>query len=188
MTRYLPARHYLWLGVTALLLAVFSGWVGRIFPLAFIPAGFFVLTAGFLFLMAFRTGIEIHEGYLSIGRRIIPWIDIRRLDRTGWISPLVVRLTLFDDSRLLLIYSGDLDDCNSLLRHLRRLSRDALIDGIPYRQYWGEVLASSAERKQVPPPRYRILKPEDEAEVERLYQRLKTVGNLDQKKNSTDEK
>ena len=36
-------------------------------------------------------------------------------------------------------------------------------------------------------PRYRILRPEDEAEVERLYQRLKTVGNLDQK-NSTDEK
>src|SRR5260370_26912808 len=35
-------------------------------------------------------------------------------------------------------------------------------------------------------PRYRILRPEDEAEVERLYQRLKTVGNLDQK-NSTDE-
>jgi hypothetical protein len=29
--------------------------------------------------------------------------------------------------------------------------------------------------------------PEDEAEVERLYQRLKTVGHLDQK-NSADEK
>jgi hypothetical protein len=115
-------------------------------------------------------------------------MDIRRLDRTGWISPLIVRITLFDDSRLLLIFPGDLDSCNSLLRHLRRLSRDALIDGIPYRQYWGEVLAPAAsERKQVTQPRYRILRPEDEAEVERLYQRLKTVGNLDQK-NSTDEK
>ena len=115
-------------------------------------------------------------------------MDIRRLDRTGWISPLIVRVTLFDDSRLLLIYPGDLDSCNSLLRHLRRLSRDALIDGIPYRQYWGEVLAPGGERKQTAAcPRYRILRPEDEAEVERLYQRLKTVGNLDQK-NSTDEK
>ena len=91
--------------------------------------------------MAFRPAVEIHEGYLAIGKRIIPWMDIRRLDRTGWISPLIVRITLFDDSRLLLIYPGDLDSCNSLLRHLRRLSRDALIDGIPYRQYWGEVLA-----------------------------------------------
>ena len=99
-----------------------------------------------------------------------------------------MRITLFDDSRLLLIYPGDLDSCNSLLRHLRRLSRDALIDGVPYRQYWGEVLApGGSERKQPPSPRYRILRPEDEAEVERLYQRLKTVGNLDQK-NSTDEK
>ena len=48
------------------------------------------------------------------------------------------------------------------------------------------MLASGGERKQAPPPRYRILRPEDEAEVERLYQRLKTVGNLDQK--NTDEK
>jgi hypothetical protein len=70
---------------------------------------------------------------------------------------------------------------------MRRLSRDALIDGIPYRQYWGEVLAPGNERRQATLPRYRILRPEDEAEVERLYQRLKTVGNLDQK-NSTDEK
>ena len=115
-------------------------------------------------------------------------MDIRRLDRTGWMSPLIVRITLFDDSRLVLVYPGDLDSCNRLLRHLRRLSRDALIEGVPYRQYFGEVLAAGAERKPAPPPRYRILKPEDEAEVERLYQRLKTVGNLDQKKNSTDEK
>ena len=70
---------------------------------------------------------------------------------------------------------------------MRRLSRDALIDGIPYRQYWGEVLTPGAERAQNQAPRYRILRPEDEAEVERLYQRLKTVGNLDQK-NSADEK
>jgi hypothetical protein len=73
-----------------------------------------------------------------------------------------------------------------LLRELRRHSRDALIDGVPYRQYWGEVLPQG-ERKQAPTPRYRILRPEDEADVERLYQRLKAVGNLDQK-NSADEK
>jgi hypothetical protein len=114
-------------------------------------------------------------------------MDIRRLDRTGWVSPLVVRITLFDDSRQVLLYPGDLDACNALLRHLRRSSRDALIDGVPYRQYWGEVLAPVAESARALPPRYRILRAEDEAEVERLYQRLKTVGNLDQK-NSADEK
>lgn len=189
MTRYLPARHYLWFGIAAIVLAAVSGWFGLTLSLslAYIPAGMFVATAAMLLILAFRPAVEIHEGYLSVGRRIIPWMDIRRLDRTGWISPLIVRITLFDDSRFTLLYAGDLDSCNSLLRHLRRLSRDALIDGIPYRQYWGEVLATPGDRKQGPPPRYRILRPEDEAEVERLYQRLKTVGFLDQK-NTTDEK
>jgi hypothetical protein len=188
MTRFLPARHYQWFGIAAVALAGLIGWAATTLalPLAYVPAGLVLLFSGLLLFLAFRPAIEIHEGYLSIGSRIIPWMDVRRLDRTGWISPLIVRVTLFDDSRLLLVYPGDLDSCNSLLRHLRRLSRDALIDGIPYRQYWGEVLAPS-ERKQASLPRYRILRPEDEAEVERLYQRLKTVGNLDQK-NSTDEK
>src|SRR6476659_224204 len=187
MTRYLPARHYRWFGISAVVLAGLCTWLGTELHIAYVPAGLFLLTAGLLFFLACRPAIESHEGYVSVGTRIIPWMDIRRLDRTGWISPLIVRVTLFDDSRLVLVYPGDLDSCNSLLRHLRRLSRDALIDGIPYRQYWGELLAASGERKQAPPPRYRILRPEDEAEVERLYQRLKTVGNLDQK-NSTDEK
>jgi hypothetical protein len=188
MTRYLPARYHLWFGISAVGLAGLSGWLGSTYQLAYIPAALFGFTAAGLFLMAFRPAMEVHEGYLAIGKRIVPWMDIRRVDRTGWISPLIVRITLFDDSRLLLVYPGDLDSCNSLLRHMRRLSRDALIDGIPYRQYWGEVLAPGNERRQVqaPAPRYRILRPEDEAEVERLYQRLKTVGNLDQK--NADEK
>ena len=188
MTRYLPARYYLWFGISAVVLAGLCAWLGLNFQLAYIPGALFLLTAAALFVMAFRPAIEVHEGYLAIGKKIVPWMDIRRLDRTGWLSPLIVRITLFDDSRMLLIYPGDLDSCNSLLRHLRRLSRDSLIDGIPYRQYWGEVLASAGEHKQAhpPAPRYRILRPEDEAEVERLYQRLKTVGNLDQK--NADEK
>jgi hypothetical protein len=187
MTRYSPARHYLWFGITAVVLAAMAGRLGWDWAPAFIPAGLFLLTAAGLLAMAFRPVIEVNEAYLSIGKRNIPWMDIRRLDRTGWISPLILHLTLYDDTRILLIYPGDLDSCNSLLRHLRRLATDALIDGIPYRQYWGELLSPGPERRQMQsPPRYKVLRPEDEAEVERLYQRLKTVGNLDQK--STDEK
>jgi hypothetical protein len=174
------------MGIVAVVLAGGCGWLASQFPLVYIAAGLFILTAALLFTVAARPAIEIHEGYLSIGKRVIPWMDIRRVDRvTGWASLLVVRITLFDDSRLLLVYPGDMDSCDSLLRHVRRLSRDALIDGIPYRQYWGEVLSPAGERKQPPAPRYRILRPEDEADVERLYQRLKTVGHLDK---STDEK
>lgn len=186
MSRYVPARHYLSFGVVAIALAGFSGWLGMDWAPAYIPAVLFLLGSVLLLMMGLRPAIEIHEGYLAVGKRVVPWIDIRRLDRTGWISPLIVRITLFDDTRLTLVYPGDLDSCNSLLRHLRRLSRDALIDGVPYRQYWGEVLSPGGDRKLVPPPRYKVLLPEDEAEIERLYQRLKTVGNLDQK--NTDEK
>src|SRR5437899_12299905 len=170
MTRYSPARQYRWFGLSAVVFAAACGWFGMQLPLIYVPGSLFLLTAGLLFFLAFRPAIEVHEGYVSIGARIIPWMDIRRLDRTGWISPLILRITLFDDSRVILVHPGDLDSCNSLLRHMRRLSRDALIDGIPYRQYWGEVLAPGSERKQSTLPRYRILRPEDEAEVERLYQ------------------
>ena len=187
MTRYVPARHYLTFGITALALAAFSGWLAIELRVAFVAAGLFLLSALFLLTLAFRPALEIHEEYLAIGKRRVLWMDIRRLDRTGWISPLILRLTLFDDSRVLLVYPGDLESCNGLLRNLRRLSRDALIDGVPYRQYWGEALNPGPERRQLPSPRYRLLRPEDEAEVEKLYQRLKTVGHLDQK-STTDEK
>lgn len=185
MTRYLPARHYISFGIVALGLAVFAGWLGMEWHGAFIPAGLFLASAALLLALAVRPPIEVQEAYLSIGKKLVPWMDIRRLDRTGWLSPLIVRLTLYDDTRITLVYPGDLDACKSLLRTLRRMCRDSLIDGIPYRQYWGEVLTTSGERKLLPAPRYRLLLPEDEAEVERLYQRLKAVGHIDPK--SSDE-
>jgi len=184
MTRYLPARHYISFGIVALGLAVFSGWLGIEWTPAFLPAALFLASAALLLSLAVRPPVEIQESCLVIGKRVIPWIDVRRLDRTGWLSPLVVRLTLFDDETVRLIYPGDLDSCKSLLRSLRRMCRDALIDGIPYRQYWGEMLTLSGERTQVASPRHRLLLPEDELEVERLYQRLKSVGHIDPKKSS----
>lgn len=188
MTRYLPARHYITFGITALALGMISAWVGVAYSaLSFIPAGIFVAIAIALLVLALRPAIDVQDAYLSIGKTCIPWMDIRRIDRTKWHSPLIVRMTLYDDSRITLIYPGDIESCKSLLRTLRRMAHDALIDGIPYRQYWGEVLAPTAERKQLSSPRYRLLLPEDEAEVERLYQLLKTVGHLDPK-NTGEEK
>jgi hypothetical protein len=185
MMCYLPARHYLTFGIAAFALAAFSGWLGLGWPPAFIPCFLFLVSGSVLVYLAYRPAIEIHPHHLAIGARTIHWLDIRRVDRTAWVSPLMIRLTLFDDSRVLLIYPGAMDSCQTLLRHLRRASRDALIDGVPYRQYWGEMLAASPDSKTA--PRYRLLRNEDEAEVERLYQRLKTVGHLDQK-SSSDEK
>ena len=66
------------------------------------------------------------------------------------------------------------------------MASGALIDGVPYRQYWGEILGPN-EARQLDAPRYRVLRQEDEEEVERLYFLLKTVGHIDPR-NSGDER
>lgn len=159
--------------------AVFCAWVGLEWGLSWtIAAAAFGLTAAAMLALAARPAIEIHESHLQIGRRVIFWSEIRRLDRTHWNTPLVVRLTLADGRQMRLLHPGDADSAASLLRHLWRYSRQALLDGVPYHQFWGE---PPAPRKlQAPRPRP-LLRPEDEEEVERLFQRLKTVGRIDQR-------
>lgn len=186
MTCYSPSRHYLTAGLVAVGLAVFSGWVAWNWTPAYIAAVLFLITGSILIGLALLPAIEIYEHHLAVGKKVVPWNEILRLDRTSWISPLVVHLTLTGDRRMRILYPGDIDSGKSLLRHLRRCAKDALIDGIPYKQFWGELLPTSADRRQVPSPRYPLLRAEDEAEVERLFQRLKTVGHLDPK--GSDEK
>ena len=185
--RYTPSRQYLTAGLVAAALAVISAVFATEWIIALVGAILFLLSALAVMLLAFRPTIEIQEQFLVVGRRAIPWIDVRRVDRTGWISPLAVFVTLASDERMLLVYPGDLDAANSLLRHLRRNSREALIDGIPWVQFWGESVPAPAEKKELPSPKYQLLRTEDEMEVERLFQVLKTVGHLDTRQPS-DEK
>jgi hypothetical protein len=184
MTCYSPSRNYLTAALVAVGLAVFSGWVAIEWPPAWVAAALFIATAGLLLVLALQPAIEVYEHHLAVGKRIIPWSDIRRLDRTSWMFPLVVQLTLTGDRHVTLVYPGDIDSGKSLLRHLRRCARAALIDGIPYKQFWGEALPSQ-DRRQFASPKYQLLRPEDEADVERLFQRLKAVGHLDK---TSDEK
>ncbi len=186
MTRYVPSRHYLHAGLVAVLFGLFSVWCALRWPPAFIAAGLFAASAAILLYFARRPAIEVHESQLRIGDRNIPWPEIRRLDRAGSHSVLIVNITLYDNSHLLLVYPGDVDSVDTLLRQLRRNAREALIDGVPYREFWRDK-TSPAGSRMMPSPRYRLLRPEDEAEVERLYQRLKSVRHLDPD-NSTDEK
>ena len=209
VARFAPSRRYLVMAIVAVCGTALSVWsalrwdpawlldaapwmphgLGAAFsPAWFAPAWFapgwiaaalFAIPAVALFFLAFRPAIEIHETHLEIGRRQIPWAEIRRLDQTGWNVPLLISLTLSQERRVLLIHPGDFDSSSSLLRHLRRHSREALLDGVPYRQFWGE--PPSAAPAQIAPPRYPLLRPEDEDEVERMFQRLKSVGHLERR-------
>jgi len=95
-------------------------------------------------------------------------------------------LTLSDKSHILVIYPADQNSASGLLQDLRRYSREALIDGVPYRQFWGEATPVAAAKKQLPAPRTPLLLPDDEAEVERMFQRLKSMGHLEEKTSSED--
>ena len=189
--RFTPSQHYLPATVLAFAAALFSTWWGTHWTPAYIPAGLLFLIAGLLLYAVLRPAIEVYDVHLAIGTETIAWNQIRRIDRTGWVSPLVLYLTLLNERRIQIVYPGDADSGQALLRYLRRNSREALIDGVPYRQFWGEILPAppvnppTAERKPVlTSPKYRMLRTEDEEEVERLFQRLKAVGHLDPKNQS----
>jgi hypothetical protein len=185
MTRYLPSKQYQYAGVAAMALALVCACVATQFSLAWIATGLFLATGSLLLLLAMMPAIEVHDTHLAIGERVIAWDEIRRLDRTGFVSPLIVNLTLSSGRRVLVVYPGGLEASNTLLRHLRRMTREALIDGIPHRQFWGEAIApegqaqGQSQRRALTSPKYQLLRPEDEADVERLYQKLKSVGHFD---------
>jgi hypothetical protein len=199
LARFTSSRVYVSLTLFAVGGALFSAWNALRWAPSWIAAASFALSALVLAAVTIRPVIEIYETHLAIGRRVIPWRDVKRVDQTGWNTPLVVILTLQDRQRIHILYSGDLDSSTSLLRHIRRFSREALLDGVSYREFWGELAAvarSSAPAKTASPEaadkdtsvplRYPVLRSEDEEEVERLFQRLKSVGHLESK--NSDEK
>jgi hypothetical protein len=168
--------------------ALVAGSIALRFSQVWIGAGICVLLGIFAAALALRPMIEVHETHLMVGRQGIGWQEIQRVDRTHWTTPLVVHLTLVGERGLWLVHAGGPESASSLLRHLRRYATQAKLDGIPYPQYWGEPKPAKSEQKRpVAPqalPRYPLLQPEDEAEIERMFQRLKSVGHLDSRADS----
>lgn len=188
MSRYLPSRTYLYASLVAVALGVLSAAIALRFWAASGPAILFFITAAALFYFYRRPVIEVHPSHLAIGNERFPWNQIRQVNHTGWFAPLVLYLTTQDGRRLMLQYPGDLESATFLLREIRQMSQMALIDGVPHREFWR--MENAAPEEQPAPAsatratrhRYPILAPGEEEEIERLYQRLKTVGHLDHPK------
>ncbi|MFM2126086.1 MAG: hypothetical protein RL328_2537, partial [Acidobacteriota bacterium] len=151
-----------------------------------VAAVLFALTALLTLFLAVRPVIDVYESHIEIGARKIDWSEIRTVDRVSvlssepWSAPLLLRLGLASGEDFMVFHAGDVDSCVSLLRHFYRSSRAALLDGVPYNQFWGE--PATASQPPVPLaqlPRPRLLLPEDEDDVERMFQRLKAGGRLD---------
>ena len=135
-THYKPAKYFLWFGIAGLFLALLA--------VLLITPGYFVLTlllltSGVCLAMACQPVIEVHSDHLLLNSSIIYWPAVRRINHTGFMAPLILRLTLADGTSRLLIYSGDLHSCQDLLVSVLRLADQSLIDGLPYRDFWAAV-------------------------------------------------
>lgn len=191
MSRYLPSTTYLRAAIVAFVFAAASGYIAQMSLAAVVPGVLLLASSACLFYLYSRPAIEIHATHLVVGLERYTWNQIRVLDHSGWLAPLVVKVGLQDKSSFRLIYPGDLDSATMLLRELRRNADSAMIDGVPHREYWRTTEVDVPEDAPTPrqrmtggvtdKPKYPLLSPGEEDEVERLYQRLKTVGHLDSK-------
>lgn len=183
IAQFRPSRRYALLTLLSLAAAGASAWAAVQWGWTWMVATVLLAATGVVMLvLATRPRIVVREGGLQIGDRTIFWNEIRRVDRIAfgggdpWPAPLVLRLTLLGSEVVLVLHSGDAGSCMSLLRHVYRSARRASLDGIPYTDFWGEPVTPEP---QLSLPRPRLLLAEDEAEVERLFRRLKASGRID---------
>jgi hypothetical protein len=130
--------------VVALVGALVSAWAGTRWSadgwryVSYSVSALFVVTAGLITALVLRPLVDIFETHMVVGRRELTWNSIRTVDQTSWVSPLTLRIGLENGESFLLVYPGDPDSAAGLLRHIRRYARQSLLDGVPYRQFWGE--------------------------------------------------
>jgi len=177
---FVPSRVYVragWATLAGSLLCVLGGFRE---PVALIPGLAFAAIAAALFWLASRPPIRIGETQFNIGERAIAWREVREINRSRFVSPLVLRLRLTNSRQKVLIYPGEPESVQRLLTGLRRNSQLATFDGVTYRDYWTWCTLNSPEgHNPLLAQPVRMFSAEDEAEVERLYQKLKAVGRLD---------
>jgi hypothetical protein len=177
---FVPSRVYMragWATLGGSLLCVLGAFRE---PVALIPGLAFAAIAAALFWLASRPPIRIGETQFNIGERAIAWREVREINRSRFVSPLVLRLRLTNSRQKVLIYPGEPERVQRLLTELRRNSQLATFDGVTYRDYWTWCTLNSPEgHNPLLAQPVRMFSAEDEAEVERLYQKLKAVGRLD---------
>lgn len=158
-------------------------------PAAWIATGALAASALIALVLGLIPAVEIDEAFLKQRRKPIPWKSVYQVERLLR-NPLVIRLTLASREETLVIYSGSRDAREALLHDVRLMARGAVIDGVPYREFWGGgPVHSPVEegRRQSRPRRYPLLLADDEAEIERLFQQLKTVGHIEPNKSPDEE-
>ena len=177
---YRPSRLYAragWIAVCGTVACVLCGLRA---PLAFIPGGLCALTAGILFWLSTRPTIRVGESQFNIGERAIAWREVREINSSKFVSPLVLSLKLTNSRRKLLIFPGEPERVAHLIAQLRKSAYLATFDGVAYRDFWtwASLTGLPGDTPVMEQP-VRMLAQDEEDEIERMYQTLKTVGRLD---------
>ncbi len=180
-----PSRLYARVGWAALAGSAICVLCGFRAPLAFIPGFLCAITSAILFWVAARPPVRIGETQFNIGERAIAWREVREINSSRFVSPLILRIKLTNSRRKTLIYPGDPERIARLMFQLRKNSHLATFDGVAYRDYWTwtSLAGMGRDTPNLDQP-VRMLSPDEEDEIERMYQKLKTVGRLDSR--STD--
>lgn len=177
---YLVSRLYARIGWAALggsAICLVCGWRA---PLAFIPAFLCAVTATALFWLASRPTIRVSDTQFNVGERTIAWREVREINGSRLVSPLVLRIKLTNARKRLIVFPGEPERIARLIYQLRKNSYLATFDGVAYRDYWtwSSMTALRGDSPSLEQP-VRMLSPDEEEEIERMYQKLKTVGRLD---------
>ncbi len=177
---FLPSRLYSRVGWAALAGVLISVLCGLRTPLAYIPAFLCALTAAILFWLAARPPIRIGDTQFNIGERSVAWREVREINSSRFLSPLILKIRLTNSRHATLVYPGEPESIEQLLFQLRKNSHLASFDGVAHRDYWTwlSLNGSQTENPVLEQP-VRMLSQDEEDEIERLYQKLKTVGRLD---------
>jgi hypothetical protein len=182
---YVPSRLYARAGWFGLIGAIVCVACGLRAPFAFIPGFLCCITSAALFLLASRPHIVVGETQLLLGTRAVAWREVREVNGTRLISPLILQLKLTNNRKKWLIFPGDPERINKLLYQIRRNSTFATFDGVSHKDYW--TWSSMGMTKGVHPTGdqpVRMISQDDEEEIERLYRQLKSVGRIDSRSDS----
>jgi hypothetical protein len=184
-----PSRLYSRVGWAALAGSFISVACGFRAPLAFIPGFLCAATAAVLFWLAARPPIRLGDGQFNIGERSIAWREVREINSSRFLSPLILKMKLTNSRHAMLVYPGEPERIEQLLFQLRKNSYMASFDGVSHRDYWTWInLNRTGGEATVLEEPVRMLSTEEEDEIERLYQKLKTVGRLDSHASDTSAK
>src|SRR5436190_9094437 len=102
------------MGLVAIVLGLMSAWVAWQWTPAVVPATLFFGSAIFLFWLSLHPVIEVSDRELSIGKRVIPWSSITKIDTTGWLTPLILKLTVDGGKRVVMVFAGDIESSGGL--------------------------------------------------------------------------